>query len=763
MPAGRIPSRPIGAVILKLSAGAELPTGDGPWELSKVLPDAELSKGLGTLKVRPAYKERGQLDELVGRAKKFDRKYVAPDWDRFVEVQLRDSDIATLTKDVSRDKTVLFIQPAPHPAPPPVSIPVPADEPTANFAWLRQAPEGVGAQPLWASSTGSSFAGAGARILLVEPGCAVGLHQDIDWTKVHLDSGSVARNTSSGANDKSHGLKTLGVLCAKVDPVPPPSKADLPLGLANGVDEVLVFAAGNPPSDPDASKATDLLTALTEAISACKPRDILLLELQTVFSGTTSTGTVLPGSLAALEVWEIFFNLIRLATALQVVVIEPAGNGFYNWDSVPDVPGSIDFNAHDSGAIMVASAAFDGTSQWTAHYTSNKGQRIDCFAQGDQVLTTGDTSTGYIHYSGTSAASAIVAAAAAVVQGVKHATTGKIGPTEMRTLLHDTGTTPAVGEAIGTMPNLQAIFGSTPVTAADLVIRDSAADDGSPQSGTLWRSPDIVVQQASLPEPGGPVDGPSPVIDATEDHTIWCFAHNRGGATAKGVKATVWYAPPTLLMTPSAWTELGQVSFGDIPATTTPVRSSPLTWPKDKIPGAGHYCFVAQVHSPDDPASGISKLAQISIGSWADYVGADNNLAWRNFNVADIAPDTPTHLPFFARGAEDRGHRFSVEIITTLPPGSCVELVHRGRMICRRDFGKRTRLIRRQGCHILPLRGGRIGPAVLRPKTSIPMAVCLTVPALRHPGSYVVVARQLHRDREVGRVTWVVRVPAACP
>lgn len=101
----------------------------------------------------------------------------------------------------------------------------------------------------------------------------------------------------------------------------------------------------------------------------------------------------------------------------------------------------------DSGAIMIGSANSPLASGDTSipqpapvrarRYTSNYGSRVNCFAWGDHVYTCSDPATAYTSiFSGTSAASAIVAGATLSVQGMVENTLGwRLGSRQMRNVL----------------------------------------------------------------------------------------------------------------------------------------------------------------------------------------------------------------------------------------------------------------------------------------------------------------------------------------
>jgi hypothetical protein len=96
--------------------------------------------------------------------------------------------------------------------------------------------------------------------------------------------------------------------------------------------------------------------------------------------------------------------------------------------------------------------------------TTNHGKRVDCYAWGEKVDTATINNQGKDDYrkdfDGTSSASAIIAGAALVVQGLAQAKLGqRYSPKVLRQILNTTGTPskhPGV-DRIGVMPDIQAI------------------------------------------------------------------------------------------------------------------------------------------------------------------------------------------------------------------------------------------------------------------------------------------------------------------
>ena len=170
---------------------------------------------------------------------------------------------------------------------------------------------------------------------------------------------------------------------------------------------------------------------------------------------------------------------IKLATALDVVVVEAAGNGSQNLDKYKNPEGKFIFkrkgrhkdDLDDSGAIMVGAARYDlnsaGVPRWSRQFGSNYGSRIDCFAAGEGIFTAGSANAGDLNgkennFGSTSGATAIVAGAALATQGMYEAKTGgRFLPAELRELLSKPANgTPSrsTADKIGVMPDLKLIY-----------------------------------------------------------------------------------------------------------------------------------------------------------------------------------------------------------------------------------------------------------------------------------------------------------------
>ncbi|MBK9303611.1 MAG: VCBS repeat-containing protein [bacterium] len=242
--------------------------------------------------------------------------------------------------------------------------------------------------------------------------------------------------------------------------------------------------------------------AITAAIAALQPGDVILLEQQWDYSGTANLGQFIPiewwGSTMVFPYQNQSFNTvyaaIQTAVANGIHVVEAGGNG--NLDT-----GALNWIG-DSGAIVVGGG---GTGQ-TAHGDrvrmgySSYGPRFDLQGWGENVTTTGHNFDLYsaeglnLHYtklfSGTSSASPIVAGAVACLQGwwAGSGQTTPIAPALMRSTLKTTGTPQdSVGtRPIGPRPDLAAAIAALTPTASWVNVATGPLADTGLTNSVAW-------------------------------------------------------------------------------------------------------------------------------------------------------------------------------------------------------------------------------------------------------------------------------------
>ena len=233
----------------------------------------------------------------------------------------------------------------------------------------------------------------------------------------------------------------------------------------------------------------DVAGAIVDALTSglMKPGDVLLIEVEALGSSATVGYPV--------EIVALWFDAVRLA-ASQMVVVEAAGNGDSaghgrDLDAWKDAGTGRKLSraaTEDSGAVLVSacasavrpsSAAYPAKSHLPMDY-ANYGARVDCYAWGEHVYSAGYgdlTPSASINswytaqFSGTSAASAIIAGAAILLQGLAVRDIGnRLTPSQMRGLLSDVTTgTPVVlaaGQPLGVMPDLVKILAKLPSLAS---------------------------------------------------------------------------------------------------------------------------------------------------------------------------------------------------------------------------------------------------------------------------------------------------------
>lgn len=723
--------------------------GLGPWErLQEKFPD---------LTLRPLFPNKApeEIRELVSRARKLDPEYDPPDFLSYfalrVPAGVEPEELVETLKGWNSVQTA-YVEP------PPVEPPVvnASDDPrSTNQGYLDPAPDGIDAEYAWGFTGG---AGAGQVLVDMEWG----------WTFNHEDLNAHGITLISGLNNSFfyHGTAVLGEVAA----------VDNAVGCVGIAPEIAsVRCVGQWLSGGGYSTSQPIL----DAIAVMAFGDVLLLEAQTSLYGYTKV---------PVEIEPAVFDVIRLATALGIVVVEAGGNGGVDLDGVTNPSGDQIFNRsssdfRDSGAIIVGAAT--STAPHSRMGFSCYGSRIDCYAWGENVntLTTNSTGSAIDQYttsfSGTSSASPIITGAALIVQGLAEANLSRrFSPWQLRTFLSDpaNGTpsdTPST-DLIGVMPDLRTIIdGSVLNLSPDVYVRDFVGDTGDPHSGSISASPDVILKksmvtnpQSSFGETSGTANSATLGSEAElgQDNYIYVRMRNRGGSAASNVKATVYWAPVSTLVTPDMWNLIGSTTLSSVPTGDLLTVSDAITWPSADIPAEGHYCFVALIGNAQDPAPAPTDFMNFS--NFRTFIRANNNVTWRNFNVVnntpppDASPPDFVPLPFLAAGAPDKGRKMRLEVVARLPQEARVFLempLDMAQMFQAQkvDIKKRER---ERVVHVPLNPSGVTGfERVLIPaRARIQLRLLVHIPEELRKHSYELYARQLFRDEEVGRVTWRV-------
>lgn len=348
----------------------------------------------------------------------------------------------------------------------------PADPYIKAQGYLNAAPQGIGANT---TEVWGVFDGSGVGFVDVEAG----------WNLSHHDLPPAQGNTQPIVNDNDplsvdHGTAVLGIVLAR----PPAGQVRKGInGIAPGASFIGVSSwyedkkTGKAATEAAAPGADGVDPAVALAIYQAALQlgsgDVLLIEVETAIG-------------YPIEVEDLTLDQIRNAAGNDIIVIEAAGNGTgtvgrdldkppTGRPGGPKVTRSLNRSAGsfvDSGAILVSACrSVLASGQHRRKGYANYGSRVDCYAWGEHVATTGGFGLGppggkngsYTDsFSGTSAASAIIAGVTLLAQQMARKKSGgaSLRPEAMRKLLsdwtHGTGVIGPKGQ-IGVMPDLQMI------------------------------------------------------------------------------------------------------------------------------------------------------------------------------------------------------------------------------------------------------------------------------------------------------------------
>lgn len=762
-------------VIIKFRDRVELPllSGFRPWlaDQDPALLE-ELETLLGNFEARPLFLPEGapRILRQVARAQAADPTYVPPRFQNYVVLSIAE-EIDGMTVDAAGSLTlaqavvaafagrsrlveVAYVEPLP--------ILPPSFDPTNDTYYDEQsylqpveAGGAIAATSAWDIAGGK---GEGQVLVDIEQGWLLN-HEDLAARAIPYDG------VNLGPFD--HGAGVLGIVGA----------VDNTVGCVGIAPEVASIRCV---SQWRTTEVYSTALAIEQAIDSMDPGDVLLIEAH---YDATYGGKLYKK--APMDLETATQQVTRLATAIGIIVVAAAGNGDTDLAEMRSAagkavldPDSVDF--YDSGAILVAASTTAASREKLS--SSNHGKRIDCHAWGEKVrtLSSDGTTTSLDQYTDsfdeTSAAAAIIAGVVLLVQGMAEANLGyRLGPWQMRELLRnpENGSAPVAGEEerIRWMPDLRRIIEHEALALApDVYARDYVGDVGDPHEEASSSSPDIIVRRAAVPDPdaafgegSGTENDPtlSESVERGHDHFIYVRARNRGGSEATDVKATLYWAEPATLLLPHDWTEVGTTTIPAIPTGSVLTVSDPIPWPAAAIPAEGHYCFVAVLGTAADPAPLPAEL--FDWDTFLAYVRRNNNVAWRNFNVV-TAEEAAAGLAFSMVGAPDAARFMRLEIGGTLPRGSRVALE------MSRDLARRMSLRRTTSAAAAPDRirfplhprsRTRLPEIPLGSKSREPMRLFVALPDAVQRAAYEVHVRQVHEDREVGRVTWRLVPPDA--
>lgn len=757
------PSEPIVApagytprIVVKFRDDIALPYDDHaqePLENLHIGPWGALTKQFPGMRLRPLFTAvaPARIRQLVNQAVGLDETYHPPNFFTYFLIEFPpELDHQALVKALlqwNSVETAYFDPPGVEPTVDPTNDPRATEQ-----KHLDAAPNGIDARFAWNYAGGD---GEGQHLIDLERG----------WTFNHVDLVDHSIALLHGLlNDDSrpHGTKVLGVACA-VD------NAKLGVGIAPKVAAVNVVS----------HHGSTIPNAILAAIDRLPYGGVLLVEVQ--IDPVDPLGT----AWRPIETLDGNFQMIRLATALGITVVEAAGNGGSDLDGFVSAGKQIlnRSSPHflDSGAILVGAA--DQTVIRTPSGNSNFGSRVDCYAWGDSVVAATSTDTApfdTLHYTtgfgGTSAASAIIAGAALVVQGIAAKSLGTpFNSRQMRNLLANkaTGTLsehPGT-DLIGVMPELQKILSTNQIgLVPDVYLRDFVGDIGDLHNDAISASPDIILRPAAVVDPqaafgeGSGTENSNLLgaeAEAGQDNFVYVRVRNRRGTAATDVTATVYWSPVATLVTPDLWKLVGSTTIPSVPSGNFLTVSDAITWPATEVPPTGHYCFVGLVGNALDPAPAAADF--LDWDRFQKFIRDNNNVSWRNFNVVDNEPSPSADpegyvaLPFLAPGAPDKGRRMQLEVVARLPLGSKALLempLAFYKAVADRppaDIGHYQDVVRMP---VSPIASRVLGEFFFPAKSRNALRLLVQIPKEFRRSPYEVCVRQSFETREVGRVTW---------
>lgn len=306
--------------------------------------------------------------------------------------------------------------------------------------YLNESPKGVDARYAWTLPGGT---GKGVRVVDLEQSW---IHDHEEFEEFFIQIGELSNKYTD------HGTAVWGEVAARKD--------------GKGVTGIAHESSFGTASVSWNGSIDDwhgfLTTTLEETVQTLNAGDVLIIEQH----GPGPNA----GKYTAIENWDPNFEVIKLATAKGIHVIEAAGNGNSDFTH-PDYEGRFDLAVRDSGAVLVGAAGSPVRDNFHRRLDfSNYGPRVDAFAYGEDVTTTGygwlfdkgRTRTYTQYFSGTSSATPIVAGVVACLLGIAKEKGKELDPISLRQVLRETGLeqlgSNADKEPIGRFPDLKELI-----------------------------------------------------------------------------------------------------------------------------------------------------------------------------------------------------------------------------------------------------------------------------------------------------------------
>jgi hypothetical protein len=324
----------------------------------------------------------------------------------------------------------------------PIKPPVDIAPETPNWEAIQgyiQANPGVNMQYAW----DLNLTGQGIRLRDVEYGFNKN-HEELMDVNCFLAPGMTV-NSNATTDFTEHGTGVFGILYA--------DKGNYGIsGLAYGAEELVLYAEW-------LNIGYNRNWAITQAINNSTIGDVIIYEMQTYgFGATNENYKYVPA-----EYDQVVWDLTKAATDSGIIIVAAAGNGNQNLDSS-------DYASYmsrgNSGAIIVGAGSSTATHSRLSY--STYGSRVNLQGWGNNVLSSGygdlhqigsDFNQYYTNFSGTSSATPIVAACAAVLLSYHYSLTGEyLTNADLIAIMQETGISQGGNTSanIGPLPNMQA-------------------------------------------------------------------------------------------------------------------------------------------------------------------------------------------------------------------------------------------------------------------------------------------------------------------
>jgi hypothetical protein len=199
------------------------------------------------------------------------------------------------------------------------------------------------------------------------------------------------------------------------------------------------------------------------------------------------------------------------------------------------------------------------------------------------------------------------------------------------------------------------VLHETPGPSTDVWMQDTGSDTGiEPDPATavqpMYVSDDIWVRTDAT---AGPHQNP----EYGQTNYIHVRVRNRSSVAATSFNVQVYGAKAsTGLAWPATWSLLGTASVASLAASGTTEVSVPWNPPEAPVPPetSVHYCLLTRLVSSQDPMT-YPETANID-----HNVRFNNNLAWKNVYIVDLAKTKATVMTFIVRNTLEREGRFTL-------------------------------------------------------------------------------------------------------